>query len=268
MKTRQIILRQPARPRPAPASRWAAWAARLTGRLARLVVAARLPLTLHVRACRVPLLLYQRWLSFRTEVRPHINLAITAGAEWHVTRPRVSAAQTTLLRTFAGLFRQTRTFATERRIRETFAPALALELRRATHAPAHDAAGRTLTLDWALTRRRTESLALVRRKYFVTRQEAVSNEVARRLTQRVQRVDEVSIVRPPMALHKEAQPAMRPSPLYAAAPAEQSQFERRHSAHTPSALRPPELNVEQLAEQVMKQIDRRVIARRERLGQV
>jgi hypothetical protein len=268
MKTRRIILRQPARPVPAPHSRWTAWAVQLIGRRARLVVASRLPLSLHVRAYRVPLLLCQRWLSFQTQVRPRINLAIAANAEWHVAPPHVSAPRMILLQTFAGLLQRTRTLATERRIRETFAPARALELRRTTLAPVHDTVGRALTLEWALTRTRTEHLASVRQKYFVTRQEAVLNEVARRLIRRLQRVDEVSIARPPMALHSEAQPAMTTAPLYVAAPAEQSQFERRHSAHTAAALRPLELNVEHLTEQVMKQIDRRIIARRERLGQV
>lgn len=80
-------------------------------------------------------------------------------------------------------------------------------------------------------------------------------------------IDRMPAAKPPMTLRKAApSPAARPTPL----PADVTPFGRQanRAIDVPAAMALSAVNVEQLADQVLKQIDRRVVARRERMGQV
>jgi hypothetical protein len=87
------------------------------------------------------------------------------------------------------------------------------------------------------------------------------------LVARARRVVRLSSAEPRMALRRDVGVATGASPTRAAPPDfgwSEPLAARRISPPTP----PPVLNVEQLAKQVLKQIDRQVIARRERMGVV
>jgi hypothetical protein len=123
-----------------------------------------------------------------------------------------------------------------------------------------------------LARVRTEHIATqVERRLRVIRELQVT-EVSRLLTQRARRIvegPENFDLRPPMALRSETPPVMR------AASAPQPTMRDWDNAEklTGVEIKPPAMSlggidVERLTSEVMKQIDRKVIARRERLGQI
>jgi hypothetical protein len=101
------------------------------------------------------------------------------------------------------------------------------------------------------------------------RREAEATDVSRRLAERVRRVPEAALPATPMALRREPRPAVisQPPSIEEFATRSLSDWRtRQHSASPPMAA--PSVNIDQLASQVLKQIDRRVVARRERMGQV
>jgi hypothetical protein len=99
------------------------------------------------------------------------------------------------------------------------------------------------------------------------RRETEVTEISRRLAERVRRVPEALSPPAPMILRSEPQ-AVRPPPSFeeASAPTRWQDPPIRPSPVPPAAIAP--VNIDQLTAQVLKQIDRRVVARRERLGQV
>lgn len=120
----------------------------------------------------------------------------------------------------------------------------------------------------AIARTTSEHLSTTLNRHFSIRREADFQEVSRRLTQRVRRVNEVSTVNPPMALRLAAANRVTPKHVSSEAMPEPNSFEKRSSPQSVPAMSMPALNVELLADQVLKQIDRRVVARRERMGQI
>lgn len=71
-----------------------------------------------------------------------------------------------------------------------------------------------------------------------------------------------------MALRRESAPPAASRLSSAEMPAERRLFEQQVRRIGDTTAAPPAVNVEQLASQVLRHIDRRVIARRERMGQV
>jgi hypothetical protein len=100
------------------------------------------------------------------------------------------------------------------------------------------------------------------------RQELRLTEISWRLTQRNWRVSEVSMASRHIAFRNEVRPPVVPHPMPAVAMEERISIEGRSRPPIAPAIAVPVVNVEQLANQVIKQIDRRIIARRERMGQV
>ncbi|HJU56193.1 MAG TPA: hypothetical protein VJ715_16540 [Pyrinomonadaceae bacterium] len=264
MRTRKTI-----RPAPFAATRWAAWASQLAARRERVTGAPPLSLPLYVRLCRAPLVLYQRWLTFCAQVQPRIKISVAGREAASHAAANVYAPQLMFLQSFVGLFRQRLRSEAERRAQGAAGlPPQSFEFRSPTPvALTRESAGRpAMTL--AVAQARVERLSSTLHQHFFTRQEAMVTEVSKRLTKRVRRVDELSVFRLAMSLRKET-PAGLPKQLPSEAAYEQSSFERQQGRHVLHAATPaPELNVERLADQVLKQIDRRVIARRERMGQI
>src|ERR1044071_3605550 len=262
MKKRKNI-----RPVPVMASRWTAWASQLTARRARWTDASRLPLPLHATLGRTLVLLSQRWSSFQTQLQPQLKLSISACNVWNIEPANVYAPQMIFLKSFAGLIQRSPVLETERKTQQAVARQTLLEFRRALNEPFVKESVPQVAMTLAIARTRAEHLSTTRQRHFSIRQEADFTEVSRRLTQRLQRTHEESVIRQPMALRKEAPVGAMPNKVSAEAMTEHGSFERRSSQQSIPAMAMPELNVEQLANQVLKQIDRRVIARRERMGQ-
>lgn len=248
-------------------TRWAAWVSQLLARHERWTDAQRLPFQLHVRLCRTPLLLYQRWLSFHTQVHPQLNLSIAACGVWNIATTDAYAPQMVFLQSIGSVIQKSLLLETKRRAQRSGVLPQQFEFRKAAPAPLKvDRPQLAMTL--ATARMRTEYLSSILHHNSWMRQESEFTQVSRRLTQRAQRVNEVSPVGPQMSLRKETMVTAASTRSASETMQEHSSFERKGSPQTVPAMVVPQLNVEQLANQVLKQIDRRVIARRERMGQV
>jgi hypothetical protein len=140
------------------------------------------------------------------------------------------------------------------------------EWRRTRHVREYENHQR-LALTLAVNRTSSDLATTLSQKFHVQR-EAQVREISTLLTQRVKRISEPAAVQTPMALRAPA--ASRATAVEPAVEVMRSRnaFERRNAPATMPSMAPPPLNVEMLANEVMKQIDRRVIARRERMGQI
>jgi hypothetical protein len=255
------------RPVPVMASRWTAWASQLAARRARWTDASQLPLPLHATLGRTLILLSQRRLSFQTRIQPQIKLSISGCSVWNIETANVYAPQSVFLKSFAGLIRRSLLLETERSVQQAVVRQTRLEFRRAVSAPFVKREVPQAALAYAIARTRAEHLSTILQRHFSIRRRADLTEVSRQLTQRLQRTHEDSVIRAPLALRRET--SVRAASKYVSLEAmpEHGSFERRSRQPSAPAAAMPELNVEQLANQVLKQIDRRVIARRERMGQ-
>jgi hypothetical protein len=266
MRTRTTV-----RTPPAKGTRWAAWASQLLARQRRWAGASPSTLLLHVRSCRAPVLLYQRWLSFRTRVNPQLKMSVAARGAWHVTSTDVYAPLMLFLQSLGQLLQRSLSPETKRGSQQAAASAQGLEPLPATPVRPTNAGARQAAMTLALARARDERRASPLHKHFTLGEKAVFTEVSRRLARRVRQAEEVFVSRPRISFRKEAEEvaaAATPRSRPPEAAEEQSRFERRGGAYAAQATAMAELNVEQLADQVLKQIDRRVVARRERMGQV
>lgn len=249
-------------------TRWAAWAAQMVARHTRWADVQRLRLPLYARLCQTPLRLYQHRVSFHTQLNPQLKLSIAARGVWNIESTHTYAPQMVFLQSFAGLIEKSLRLEIERKGQRSKIRPPQPEFRLAAPAPLNRDGVQKVAMTLAIARTRTEQLASTFHRLFSIRQESEFTDVSRHLTRRMQRVDEVLASRPQMALRKEAPAVVTPAHAPSAAMQEQSSFERRGGPQTAQAIAAPALNVEHLADQVLKQIDRRVIARRERMGQV
>lgn len=263
-----MMRRKTIQPIPCLKSRWTAWASRLAANRGRWTDAQRLSLPLYVRWGRTPLRLYQRWLSFHTQIHPQLRLIVAASGVWNIGSTDASAPQMVHLQSFAASIQKALALQTESRIRLLDGSPQKLENLKSTPAPSRKESAQAAAMTLAASRTRTEHLSSMFHRNISIRRESEFTEMSRRLTQRSQRVNEAAVVGTQMALRKEAPVAA----MQAHAPSEPAQelslLERRSSPRTILPMARSPLNVEQLADQVLKQIDRRVIARRERMGQV
>lgn len=124
----------------------------------------------------------------------------------------------------------------------------------------------------AIARLRNENVATRLEQQFRVNRELQLTEVSRLLTQRTRRIVEGAEelqVRPSMTLHREM--AVSKATASSRQPTIRDwDVDRKTSRADVAATAMPmgALDVERLTSEVMKQIDRRVIARRERLGQI
>jgi hypothetical protein len=278
------------------ATRWTAWSSRLAARYQRWADATRRPLLLHAR-WRMPALLMQRWCSFHADFHTLVN--ISAGG--HGTRPRARphAGASQMEFSPARSLLQRHGLQAAHQARQAEALARRLEFQRAAPTPA--AAGVLWgAMPAAIARTQREHLAStfgrhvspqyrsltfsphmpphhrfsvsptssILRRHELLRHDAEPTQVSRLLARRLRRVSEAFPNMAPMALRKQPAPPVAPRLPPAEALTERSSFERRvpRPGDAPPAV--PAVSVEQLTSQVLKHIDRRVIARRERMGQV
>jgi hypothetical protein len=151
--------------------------------------------------------------------------------------------------------------------RQADTPARRLEFRRAAALPAMAAVHRAATLA-SIACAPEEHRTSISGPYVPLRGDVDQTPVSRLLARRLRRVSDESPNRIPMALRRESAPPAASRLPPAEVLAERRLFEQqvRRTGDAPAAT--PSVNVEQLASQVLKHIDRRVIARRERMGQV
>jgi len=237
--------------KPAPSL---AWATQLRQRYARFADSDRLRMLLYVPAlARTLVSLQQRWFTSLVHLHPQFNLSLNQQSVVNAWTNNVSAALMTLLN-----LKSEKTSLNPRSNAEE-------EPRRARHVREYENRQR-LALTLAVNRTSNDLANTVTQKFHVQR-EAQMRELSTLLTQRVKRISEPAAVQTPMALHAPA--ASRATAVEPAAEVMRSHagFERRNTP-PPLPSMAPALNVEMLANEVMKQIDRRVIARRERMGQI
>ena len=250
MKRRKAISRINVMP-----SRSLAWATQLRQRYARFTDFDRLRMLLYVPAlARTLVSLQQRWFTSLVHLHPQFNLSVNQQSVVNAWTNNVSAAQMTLL----NLKSDKSAFNSQSNVNE--------DPRRARHIREYENHQR-LALTLAVNRTSSDLAITLSQKFHVQRESQV-REISTLLTQRVKRFSEPAAVQTPMALRAPA--ASRATAVEPAGEVMRSHdaFERRNTPATIPSMAQPALNVEMLANEVMKQIDRRVIARRERMGQI
>lgn len=251
-------------------SRWTAWAAQLAQCHGRMTDVSRLHLLLRMPAlARTLILLQQRWLATNFNLQPQLNLLLSNRNAWNARTSNVYATQMTLLKSISIAMAGSRFAATAPGSQRTDLPGPSFEHWQ--RAPA-DPAGQSWSqsaMTLAIRRTAAEHLAVTLNQNSYVRREANFIEVSKLITERVRRLsDSVAVQPPPMAFRTSPAVRVTPQHLPAEAMLQASTFEKRSSTGSLPAMAIPALNVEQLTDQVLKQIDRRVIARRERMGQI
>lgn len=246
------------------ATPWSAWALRLMARHRRWADAPRATLLLHARLSRMQSQLMQRFLSFHADFHTLVNATIDCRGT-HSLAQLPAGARQMQFNPVRNLLRSPGA-QTAQLVQQADTPARRLEFRRAA-LPAMMALQRAVMLASigpAPEQQRTQ----ISRPQMRLRNDADQTPVARLLARRLRHPSDESSKRIAMALRREAvSPATSRLPS-AGMPADRRLFEQQVHRIGDATAAPPAVNVEQLASQVLKHIDRRVIARRERMGQV
>jgi hypothetical protein len=231
---------------------------RLKARHERRAEAPDLALVLLRRLGQLPIRIYQSWRMFRSRFDPNFSLSLfDVPATGQVKR---SVTEKVFVHSFARF---------EERHARLHNPARSTVLgsRVARHSPLSrpvasfarqnmlPVSGRRLELSTGTLRQRSE------------RRETKVAEISRRLAERVQRIPETLPPPAPMALRSELRVVRRPPAFEETSEPTRWQDPPNRPPRVPPTAVPP-VNIDQLTAQVLKQIDRRVVARRERLGQV
>ncbi len=249
-------------------SRSLRWAARFQQRYVRFADYSRLSMLLYVPALvRNLFLLQQRRLLSLVNLRPQLNLSLNRKNIANTWANNVSAPQITLVNLLSLAKVATRAEASRSRTPVASASSsLPENVRRTRYIRDYDNHQR-LALTLAVSRTSSDLTTTFNQKFQIQR-EAELREVTTLLTQRLRRVSEPTVVQTPMALRAPAASRVTASEPSVEVMRSRDAFDRR-SGHTSfPAIAPPAVNVEQLADEVMKQLDRRVIARRERMGHI
>jgi hypothetical protein len=258
--------RKSIRPLPIVASRWLAWAARLTGQHRRWADGPTAPLLFHIALLRDLILLQQRCFSFHTRVQPKLNLSISGNYEWNGGVKNLYAPHAAFLKLFSGNSVYQPFTLNEHRGKEI--SALLLQYSRMPRVPVTREIVARQPLALVVARTKTEHLSSKFHQQFSSRHELEITKVSERLIRQVQRVNETTAASPTMALRKEIPAAVSLPGMSADARAERGLLESPPKGTAAQATTMPALNVDQIANQVIQQIDRRVIARRERMGRI
>ena len=252
------------------ANRWDAWVSRLTRRFGRWNSADRLALPLHAGVARAVVQVLARWTAAPWNVLNRLDLTLggdsVALTQLHQTFaraiPQVTAIAQTVVHHHAHAAAAERVGEAPRRQEQAPAPVAREMVRRVPDA------GRTpRPMAQALARLTMEHHAVLH----VQRRRRQEFEIAaERLVHRSERWEVRSGERAEMRLA-----ARTAAPRAAAESSFTTEWRTpssapasRHAAFTQPAPAPPAVNIEQLADQVMRQLDRRVIAHRERMGRI
>lgn len=237
-----------------PVGKWASWAERLQSRFSRRSDAWRLGLTLHAHIARTSMLVEQRWLHPTLIFRPKLHLAVL---ESLASNGNQVFRQTALLRELRTVFAS----------RPQLHPPADASLRQIVWPRAE--ANSSMMLHTSRVYSREELAGILERRFAtrIARRETQHLDVSTRLTHRLQRVEEANLLRQ-MTLKREvaASTVKSAAGVRTFAPSEEQR--RPFPSGAPAQPVMPAINVDQLAEQVIRQIDRRVVARRERMGKI
>ncbi len=229
-------------------ARWNTWSALLKSRYHRHADVFRIALLLYLRSSRAAVKIEQRWLRPILDFRPQLH--------WWMAESSFCSANRVFLSQLNFLTRAQMMTQLSARL-ETIP----------IHNFAYPSAGseRTHALMRVVERSQREFATLLERR-FVERQESVSVRTAERLVHRCDRVERVAVQQRTMTLHREPKVATSAPTEVASRPAMGTSHDRQgtYSPAPPPAL--PNINVNELTDQVIRQIDRRVVARRERMG--
>jgi hypothetical protein len=231
---------------------------RLKARHERWAEAPDLALVLLRRLGQLPIRIYQSWLSLHNRFDPNFSLSLvdapaTGQVERSVTEQVFVHLFTQFEERHARLQNPARsTILGSRVARHSRLPRPVAPFVRQSMLPVSE---QRLELSTGTDRQRAD------------RRETKVTEISRRLAERVQRVPETLPQPAPMALRSEFR-AVRRAPAFeeTSGPTRWQDPPNRPLRVPPTAV--PPVNIDQLTVQVLKQIDRRVVARRERLGQV
>jgi hypothetical protein len=233
-------------------AKWTAWAARFESRFYRHAGPYHMALLLHVRNSRTSVLIEERWLRPILQVRPQIHWK-TGGTSFATTN-QVFNKQVNFLS-------HARAAKEAGRRPETVLAMLA--------APASvESRERAQALTRVIDGTRREFGVLLERR-FVQRRDTLATRSTERLVHRSERVERIGVSERTLTLRRDATAAMKSS-IEASVLAKSRAVDDRRM-QTPVAPAQPTMsaiNVDQLADQVIRQIDRKVIARRERMGRI
>jgi hypothetical protein len=249
-------------------SRSLAWAAQLRQRYVRFTDFSRLRMLLYVPAlARTLVSLQQRRFTSLVNLHPQLNLSLKRQNVLNTWTNNMSAPQMTLvnLLSLANLVARAGTGEAATSLAGSSSSVLE-DLRRTRHVQDYENHNR-LALTLAINRTSSDLTTTLSRKFQVQR-EAQVREVSTLLTQRMKRISEPSTVQTPMAFRAPVADRFTATEPSVEAMRSRDALERRSAPTTMPSITPPALDVELLANEVMKQIDRRVIARRERMGQI
>ena len=232
-------------------AKWSLWALRFQSRFYRQGGERRMAMLLHAHHGRASITIGNRWLRSIVYLEPKLSLALTsASAPASVSlitqtfNRQVHAPRTTHV-AVAQIMRSERVHVSE--------PAATLRIERnerVTRIPGE----RWHEITHRLERR-------------LTRLHLADRHTTARLIQRIERTIPAPIANRPLILRREAAPT---APAATKAVEARMLEQERKTAALERVARPvmPAINVNQLADQVIQQIDRRIIARRERLGRI
>lgn len=231
------------------AAKWTAWAWHFASRFHLHADPSDMALLLAVRGGRTSVAIQERWLHQAFHYRPRFH--------WQINLSPVSRVVQSFARQMSvfnsALVVSQRSALQASVVAKSVAPPPGMAYLQ----PLAQAVGWT---------RHEFSMQLERR--FLERQSSVSTRTTERLVHRSNRVEQVGVIERTLTLRRDPMAAMRSVVETLSRANAQTPDTRRPSFPMPSAptVGMPALNVDQLADQVIRQIDRRVIARRERMG--
>jgi hypothetical protein len=242
------------------------WALQLIQRFGRFGEARHMQMLLCVPVAAGSLVLLQRRMTSFVRIRPQVNISIdqhNATNFWTT----FNSSQMTLLKVLSLANDAKRARNDESFGRTTLRTSQVLEVLRSSRhvreVEHRQHVSQTLATRWSST----DLSTMVSQKFLVQR-ETQFREVSTQLTQRLKRISELVVEPVPKALRTPQPNRVATAEVVAEMLKQRDVFQSPTTAkHGPQVMQPP-LNVELLADQVMKQIDRRVIARRERMGQI
>ena len=240
-----------AKRRKSGASRWSAWAAQLGSRFERHAHLLAMSWLLHTRSCRTKTLVERRWFGTMFDHRPQFHLSLQFPTAFEDRRVFLKAFN---LLTLSGSSAQRASAAA-----------------RIPSAAGLERAGR----ERVLRHRHTATSVLESRtsleRVFERRSLEHSDFHSRRSTERLihrrDRIERDTSIDRTIIFRRDPGGAAR-SPGETVAPIGMRAGEGSGRALQPRPSPPdqPQINVDQLADQVIRQIDRRIVARRERMG--
>jgi hypothetical protein len=230
----------------------AAWAARIGARFGRSIAARRMAMLLHAPGSRLTLMVEQRWLRTIVNWSTRFQLSIAARANEPTPLRREPAAP-------AGPELVTRW---RERILD--------EHPQIERAPGGESliGERAKIFNW----NRVESVLRSERtsfeRYFVHGHNTTTVQMVTRMADRASR--RADRVESPVQMTGHRAMTLRREPVRTAVSKEPPVERNGRRSELPIAQPPamPAIDVNQLAEQVIRQIDRRVVARRERMGRI